>query len=323
MKHRFGTGKSTAATQQQAFIIETDELNESTLKALPEYLINHVHLLFEAEKSAKEDTMWPVMVDINGQLNISEEVLWTMVCDTLPNAKTLVLEYIQKLCRLAKDTEYGFLLCNDSRHFIGSYALLPFLTRYLLEAESRTTPALPVYDCFIKFIRCCDLEFETFQDEYIEKVLRKLIFVDEIKSVELLCIRLCNGQLTDKDFRYLYHFLNPLGQRPSKLKLVIDYLTDSNNLETVDDVQDEESIYLRLCAAIYGHNLKETKEVIDYVRHKRGDKLRPCCTYELNEVQRIRSECDAFRALQPERDGYFNSSFHLYDQKNKQWLPLK
>ncbi|MFT4925966.1 MAG: hypothetical protein ACI8WB_002061, partial [Phenylobacterium sp.] len=36
-----------------------------------------------------------------------------------------------------------------------------------------------------------------------------------------------------------------------------------------------------------------------------------------------RSECEAFRAFQTPTDGFYNSSFHLYDQKNKKWLPLK
>jgi hypothetical protein len=322
MKHRFDTGKSKTGYEQQTFVIEVDVLNKTNLKALPEYLIKNIHLVFDANKTVTKDTMWPVTVDIKGQLNISEEILWSMVCDSLPNAKALVIEYIKTLCNLAKQTKYGDLLYNDEYNFAGSFALKPFFNWYLEQEESRAIESLPVYECFIEFIRRCDLGFETFQDDYIEKVLRKLVYVNEDKSVELLCLRLNNGQLADKDFRYLHHFLGYSAKYPGRLKKVIDYLIDSDSDDIRKNYRNSEATYLQLCAAIYGDNLKETQEIMDYVRQKNESTLRAVRPHQINTIQRIRIECEAFRASQPPTEDFLNSSFHVYDQKNKRWLPL-
>ena len=321
MKHRFDTGRSKTDYIQQTFVIEINELTQITLEALSKYLISHVHLIFEKHQTIDEDVMWPVAIDINGQLTISEAQLWNLVCDCVPDAQNLVIEYIQKLCNLAKETEYGDLLYSDEYHFMGSFALIAFLDRYFEQSESRTMAALPIYQCFIQFIRHCDLESETFQDEYIEKVLMKLVFVDNDKSIELLCLRLCNGQLAHKEFRYLYHFLGYSTDAAGRLKSVIDRLS-KNDSGIRNSRRNDGSIYLRLCAAIYGDNLEETEEVMDYVREKRGEEFEELQPFQLPEVQRIRSECEAFRVSQPQSDAFYNSSFHLYDLKNKKWLPL-
>ena len=324
LKHRFDIGKSKTGWSQQTLVIEVSQLDFETLQALPVYLINQVEFIYQKNEEIDEECMWPVMIDINGQFTISEKLLWAMVCDTLPNAKELVIQYLQKLCDLAKQSEYDeFLLYSDEYHFMGAFAVIPFLDWYFKQDESNTAAALPVYDSFIQYIRCCDMDTETFQDEYIEKVLNKLAFFNVIKLVELLCFRLCNGQLADKEFRYLYHFLALPPDEPGRLKLVIDCLSDENNTDVASFIRSSEDIYLRLCAAVYGDHHKETEEVMDYVKQSVGKQLKPIHPRLLPYIQKIRSECEASSAFSSDNSGFSNSSFHLYDQKNKKWLPLE
>jgi hypothetical protein len=321
MKHIFEHGTSKTGFPQQSFVIEIQTLDFETLKALPVYLIDHCHLIFEEENTTSEDTMWPVKVSIDGQLAISEKIMWEMVCETLPNAKDLIIDYIEKLCHLAKDKPHGELLLHDEYHYCGSFAIISFFDWFLEQDESATVTALPVYNCFTRFIMCCDLDIETFQDEYIEKVLDKLSSINSTQFIELLAIRLSSGQLAGKDFRYLHHFLeNPLSQ-PAHLKELIDYLTDSNNINIDEYYRTKSASYLRLCAAIYGSNDKQTDEILDYANQRLKGKLKPIIPFQLKEIQRIKTECDAFRAFQPVSEKIINSSFHSYDLKSKQWLP--
>ena len=120
----------------------------------------------------------------------------------------------------------------------------------------------------------------------------------------------------------IYSFLDRFTQQTGALKIVIDYLTNSADEQILVDAPDEENLYLSLCAAIYGGHLKETALVMDYVKLKRKKQLEPCCAFAMKEATRIRAECDAFRIFQPNTPNILNSSFHLYDQKNKVWLPL-
>jgi hypothetical protein len=321
MKHRFESGITKMGFPQQAFIIEVDSLDLKTLKALPGYLIKHCDLIFAADQEAEDETMYPIVVSIGSQLEISEQILWAMISDTLPNAKAFLVEYVQKLCQLAAQTEDGCLFYNDGNHFAGSFALFAFLDRYFELDECNSPAATAVYQCFIQYLRYCDLDFEVYQDGYIEKVLSELVFFDDDKFIELLCLRLCSGVCCKKDFRYLFSFLDNFTSKPGYLKRAIDYLIDSEN-ETEAYARTNEAIYLKLCAATYGNNNKETDEVMDYVRQKMGDEFICADDFHWVEVQRIRDECDAFRKSQPSSENFINSSFHLYDQKNKQWLSL-
>jgi hypothetical protein len=320
MKHRFDAGESKTGYHQQTFVIEVDALTAEVVAQLPEYLITNIHQIFEADEKVKTDTMWPVAIDVGGKLFVSEKVMWTQVFETLPNAKDLVTRYVNELCRLAKQTKWGDLLFNDEYHFAGSFALIPFLDRYLVRSKSISREALPVYKCFIEFIRRCDLDVETFQDEYIEKVLVELVCIDNQTAIELLCLRLCNGQLATKDFRYLHLFFGYFIRKPVPLRELIDYVTDSGCPDVSCSCRVNESTYLTFCAAIYGENLKETEEVMDYVRKKVD--LRLVRASQMRDIQRIRSECEAFRAYQLSQEGFYDTSFHRYDLQEKKWLPL-
>ncbi len=257
-----------------------------------------------------------------GQFDISEQIIWAMVSDTLPNAKELMIQYIQKLCQLAAQTEDRCLFHNDGNHFAGSFALFTFLDRYFEQGECNTPAAAAVYQSFIQYLRHCDMDFEVYEDGYIEKVLNELAFFDGDKFIELFCLRLCTGVCYKKDFHYLFTFLDNFTIEPGYLKRVIDYLINSKS-EIEAYARTNEVTYLKLCAAIYGNNSKETAEVMDYVSRKMGDELVPVDNFDRVEVQRIKDECDMFRGFQPSDEYFIDSSFHLYDLKNKRWLPLE
>ena len=83
------------------------------------------------------------------------------------------------------------------------------------------------------------------------------------------------------------------------LKEIIDHLTDVDNQDIDEHDREHEGIYLRLCAAIYGNNRKETGEVLDYVSGRINKKLLSIHPKWLVFIQRVRDECDVFRQYQP------------------------
>ncbi len=323
MQHRFDIGTSKTGWPQYTLVIEVEKLTPKSLGALAKYVTNNIHFAFEKDNSMNEDSMWPLAIETADELMISEAVFWAMVSESLPDAKTLVIDYLQTLCRLAERQKYNQLLMSDEYHYMGAFALKPFLDWYFEQDESRTEAAQGIYQCFFDFVKSCDQDMGHFTQEYIEKVIVRLRFFNKNAFVHLFCFQLCNSQFGDKEFRYLYQYLNYRMDKPGFLKEVIDHLTDVDNKYIDDDYRENEDIYLRLCAAIYGNNLEETTDVLDYVSGRINKKLMSTHPRLLVSIQRVRDECDVFRQHQPTSAHFLNSSFHLYDQKNKKWLPLE
>jgi len=189
-----------------------------------------------------------------------------------------------------------------------------------------------VYRPFIKFLRHCDMDHETWQDDYISRALTRFRHAESETELdqlfELLYFRLFNGQsiliAAEKDFRYLYRFLCYKGG----LRRVVDgILSDEELKEAYMDC--EEYPYLKLCACVYGSDENKTREVINYVQGRVENELIPCVDYQLGELEDMREECDDFLAAQrPAYEKYkgspncpedLDSGFHRYVIAEDEW----
>jgi len=325
--------------------LEVKRIDAAAIRAFPVYLTENIHELIEVALLSHEDRdheYFAVQVEIDDGYTIPEYLMWANVVQNLANAEELIAGYINKICELTthKDTaesvaKYGptELSWSDPEHPIGSYALIEYMDWASARKDFEQKPIGDIYQPFMKFLRHCDLDHETWQDEYIQKALTKFHHMDSAVELdnlfELLYFRLFNGQsiliAAEKDFRYLYRFLCYKGG----LRRIIDKILSDEVLQA-DSMDCDEYLYLKLCACVYGGDQETTSEVLGYVRRNIEEHLIPCVEQQLTELQDIRAECDEFLAARrPAYEKYkgfpncpedLDSGFHRYVIAEDRWI---
>jgi hypothetical protein len=308
------------------------------------YLTDNIHHLLDmAFKDGNEYKYhkFSVRLKIEDKI-IPEKLMWSMVVRNLPNAEELVTAYIDKLCQLAASND----TCESSEDYcrkdlpwsaqeyqIGAYALIEYLDwRY--EIDSFVSAALgKIFITFLKYLKHCDLDHETWQDDYIRRILSRFNYSNSEAEIDnlmtLLHFRLFNGQSSilalEKDYDYLYRLLCFKGG----LQKIIKIILNDNYLKEDGELFYSEYIYLKLCACVYGSDEAKTIEVLDFIKQKVGDDLFACSKYEIAELETIKSKADAFLGsrfpLYEKLKGCTNcpddldSGFHRYVIKEQTW----
>lgn len=321
MKHRIEPkGESESGWSQLALILEVDQFSLQTINEVLEYLIRNVDELFQKvgdQEDEQEYEMFPIELVINESFRLSEKMIWALAVELLPNAGDLVIKYVSKVCDFA-ESKNNTIFMNDEVHFAGSHALRQYLDVFLDCDDSITEKASKIYNTFYRHLRNCDLEYEYYQDKYIEKILSKWDF-DKKSLIDLFCFRLFHGQDTDKDFRYLNKIIEPYNTS-YRLKEIIDFIINNEKDSYVyKQCRYREDHYLKLCASVYGSNEIQTREVIAYVERCLNSTLKPMPKNIFPYIQRIRDECDAFRKFQKADERKLDTGFHIYDYQSKKW----
>ena len=323
IKHHFKVLKTDVRDWENLkMVIEPDTLNADCLQSLPVYLVNHIQSVTDYPDYDQYHGVH-CTVRLPGGMELTELTLWQMAFDVTDNIVDLVIDYINRLCELARNSYSEYLFYQDNKDFAGSHALHVLLDRMFdIDSPFSEKETEKILQAFFHHLKHCDLEFEFTQDEYIEKVLEKWFLINKDDAMILLCFRLFNGQATDKCFEYLHRFLE-FRQRKGGLKKLIDLIITSEDPYIRDECRYEPDSYLNLCASIYGLNTKQINEVMDYVSDKVDGKLNKMSDSYYCYILRIQQECEAFREFQPECDKFIDSGFHLYDRQKKIWLPRK
>lgn len=280
--------------------------------------------LTELYQQAGEEYFFNIELKIGEQPPLSEKTLWSLIFDSCGNDYQILTNYLTRWCEFAEASQWQVLPRPDEYHFVGEYALTLFFARYFDEDDSTTKAALPLYQCFTRFIKCCDLEHETYQDDLIHAVLQKLMCVDTDLFCELFCFRLMHGQLTysEMGYRLLNKYLHPGLQRPGLLKPVLDFFIQNKNDAHFELSPHYGTLIRHLLGAVYGNNHEQIEDVVKYVEQGFGFEflpVHPCLFYG---VQRVMDECATHKKNHPDSNNKFYSGFHIYDGQTKQWLAI-
>lgn len=341
MQHRLDLKKDSNTAY---LTLEVGQVDAHAIDEFSTYLTENIHHLMEIathEHRGRSHEFFAIRVEIDNAHTIPERVMWANVVQNLPNAVELITNYINKVCELTTrndtaefTTTFGpsELSWADPEHPIGSHALIEYVDWASAMQDFERQPVGGIYEAFMTFLRHCDLDHETWQDEYISRFLTKFHHtasaVELDKLFALLYFRLFNGQsiliAAEKDFRYLYRFLCYKGG----LKRIVDSILSDDVLQK-DYADCEEFLYLKLCACVYGSDEEKTGEILNYVQRSVNERLIPCVEHQRAELRTIRAECDEFLAMQlPAYEQYkaypncpqdLDSGFHRYSIANDTW----
>lgn len=325
--------------------IHIDSITCSVLENLPNYIVDNIVQLFEAETTYQDHRdpgydYYAIRIFIGGQYTLSEKPFWVMITENLHNAEALITAYINKLCELTekKDSKESIdsfgptpLIWSTQENPIGSFAIIAYLDR-LYEAEGYSKPCSYImFDTFIKFLNHCDMDHETWQHEYMTNMLYRFhvskLDRDKDKLATLLYFRLFNGQscvnAAEINCHYLRRFLAYNGGLFTIVNMIIKNLED-------EDIYMDEYIYLKLCASAYGIDTEKIDEILEYVKRKLGeDELYPLTPGMQSEIAAIAKESN--EALLANTKSYEehkhhkscpqiqNSGFHRYNFDAQEW----
>lgn len=294
-----------------------DTLDRETVMAVPQYLIEHVPQLVEKAKG-EPYTFFPIEIDIRGSLRFSERLLWEMVIEASYEAADLIVAYVDRLCDCVRQNGMEVLFYSADDYCAGSHAIFAYLD-HLGEAQERQEVfATKIYECFIRYLQCVDLDHEVHQDEYITRALRELEVQSDGLYLALLHLRLFNGQysILSKGYDFFSQFIGT-----ERFRAVLDFVLERNDAEYLLKNQAHDmDHYLRLIASVYGTNRQCTEDIASYIQGKvKADIVIP--TDIMATSHELQLVCDAHRAAAKPKRGFLDSGFHRYDTNAKVWLP--
>ncbi|GAB1269164.1 hypothetical protein NBRC116493_24170 [Aurantivibrio infirmus] len=302
-------GPKANADRPPPLVIQADSLSLDVIKAIPLFLIENVDAVHNIEGLDTHLEARPIQIEISGETRISEKVIWSIVIQNLPDAAELIVRYVNAhLDRIPDNGELGWCSFLD---IVGQEALYAFLDLDLSEIDDKGS-VLKIIDCFILFIKRCDLDHYYLPESYIENILNYRI--DEDQYIDLLTYRLFNGQeVLDGNYEWANRYLSKNGV----LKLVVDKAIESDKYGSLDTLD-----ILKYCAPVYGNKHELTNDVLNY-----------CCklvpnfnrTKTLKNFQPSlmcqRSKCDADWERRNVGSKYasMNTGFHYYDGEKNTW----
>lgn len=291
-------------------VVRLESLSTAVLRSLPQYLIDSLPLRYDLEGIETHLDCRPLSFEIGGEFVFTERAIWALLIE-MPDGATRVVEYV--------DAVIDGLDSNDDLAFyshldvVGQDPLYAYFDRYIrrewLDSPRNLKPYFKVTDCFLRFLRRCDMEHETFQDENIRLALRFLKHRDTERFLDFLVFRLSTGQHYELSANQ-YNLLEGDGV----LKSVIDGI-----LPIVDSGWPLRVDILRLCYAVYGSNARLTEDVLAYYRDM----------VDLGEGHDLKNFRRNLQLIQEQRDSVWkrlqrnlNTGFHRYDKKKQEWSKL-
>ena len=320
IKHEFLAGKSKTGYPQQTLVIKVESLKNESLIEVINYLVSHVHVIYEKKQEFDEDVMWPIEFHLNDSLVLSESTFWKCVFESLVGGYEYIQRYIDVLCTLAESTKYGDLLQSNEYNFHGGLAFNQYWLWGIENPFPDRQENLKLCRQYCVWLSKNDLEFETYQDSFINIIFESYGQLDNVGTAMLLAIRLSEGQLFEKDFDYLRRVITGLSgtKSPGILKLVIEQLYNFELLG--NDVYQPESIIYELCAVVYGSDERCTNEVMDYARSQANKELSKVGDNEMKKINYLRQVGDIYWQQVTSRNRYIDTSFHLFDTHTKKWI---
>jgi len=299
--------------------MSTPILDKAAIEELSRHLIRQAGELVE-KAVTDPDRLLQVEVEVGGLYTLSERILWRLVIETCSEAEDLVVAYIDALCDNVMRWPEERLFYNSEEYCAGSYALFAYLD-YLFDSDKGARDrATNIYKAFLRYLRFCDLDHEVHQDDYICKVLDELSYRSGELYLELLHLRLYNGQyaIGRRDYEFFNRYVGA-----ERFRVVLDYVVSKNDAEyrRVGSKHMMED-YLPIIASVYGSDRERTEEIVRYiVKRVQAPVVIPEDIMEPS--RRMQLVCDAYRATARSTKGYLDSGFHKYDQQTVQvsYLP--
>lgn len=291
-------------------VVRLESLGTVVLRSLPQYLIDSLPLRYNLEGVATHLGARPLSFEVGGESVFTERAIWALLIE-MPGGANHVVKYVDAAIN-GSDSNDDLALYSHL-DVVGQDPLYAYIDRYLrrawLDSPLDLEPYFNVTDCFLRFLRCCDMEYETFQTENIELVLRFLKRRDKQRFLDLLVFRLSTGQhcrLSANQYDLL--------EGDGVLKSVIDGI-----LPIVDSGWSLRVDILELCYAVYGSNAALTEDVLAYYRDR----------VDLGEGHDLKNFQRELQLIQEWRDSVWkwwqrnlNTGFHRYDKKKQEWSKL-
>lgn len=245
-------------------VIHAPTLDGATIRALANYMLDLVETRYQMEG---EYLLYarPIVLDIGAAQSLNERVIWSLIIEALPDAADFVISYVDK--HIEPHVELQFTNCTD---VVGEAALYAFFDSfvdnrprlsYYSAPETCRRDTLRVVDCFIRFLRHCDLDHEVYQHAYIEKVLDYLRMEEDYsRYVELLILRLTSGQVNlDSNFPDVGYYLTQFRASEGEgiLKALVDHYLASEGDAALDQI-------MKVCALFYGEEEDLVRDVMSY-----------------------------------------------------------
>lgn len=317
MKYRFEQSISKTGWPVETLVVELSSPSKNLLQSFSDILLQATEQIRTAAVNATEEKHWRIAFDLGPWGTFSEHTIWSMVFDQGPQAVKSLIGYLNYWVDIVEQGDYEFLPMFDEYHFIGEFTIPLFLNRFLDEESFRSASSVAVYQSIIRYLSCCDLDYEVHQDEYITKLLDILGFVSLELKIELLSFRLCNGQQSDKPYSYLNKYAGPKVKGQGVLKRIIDFLIDNHTQERFH-YAGYDTLYHKLCATSYGTNEKPYNEVMQYVQTRLATQFKPLAEVFQTDVNTLKAECDLNR---PSLGSLVDTGFHRYE--NSVWVSIK
>ena len=291
-------------------IVRLESLNSAVFRSLPQYLVDSLPLRYNLEGIETHLGARPLSFEVGEQSLFTERAIWALLIE-MPDGATHVVRYVDAVIdRTDSNDDLAFYSHLD---VVGQDPLYAYVERYLrrasLDSLRDLEPCINVTDCFLRFLRRCDMDHETFQNTNIELVLRFLQRCDKKRFLDLLVFRLSTGQHCELSANQ-YDLLEGDGV----LKSVIDGI-----LPIVDSGWPLRVDILRLCYAVYGSDAWLTEDVLAYYRDR----------VDLGEGRDLTNFQRNLQLIQEQRDSVWklwqrnlNTGFHQYDKNKHEWSKL-
>ncbi len=305
--HYYVSAQNGDPDHPEPLVVCLGKLDSEKIEKLPAYLIESIALRFNLDGLDTHLQARPLQFELEHGQRISERALWHLLIEQ-PDGVRFAAEYVDAAISLGStDGALGFYSFLD---VVGQDPIYAYLGRYFFEAESEppmdVEGALAMADCFLRFLRHCDMDHETYQDDYIKLALSFLQRHDVDRMIDLLIFRLTTGQHSEpsRDHTDLL-LINGVFRR------VIDDLL-STDFYFYDDL-------VLLCHCVYGHAEKPTREVLSYCQQRKSINEQP-----LNKhTQRRAAWIGEFTELRlrdfGNRTHGINTGFHTYKPATNDW----
>ena len=295
-------------------VIEIECLDTEKLTELPSYLIDTVHLRYNIEGLDTHLEARPLQFELRGGKRISERGIWALILDqsdtllSVPRYVDAVIDY------RSQAEDLGFYSFLD---VVGQDPLYALISRvnpeYLTEDPELLNQFIPATDCFLKFLRHCDMGHETYQDDYINIMLDFYMKHDAERMVDLLAFRLTNGQHTELGKGKVRYLL-----KRGVFKALVDKLIEMN---CWNDGWSYGNLFV-LCSAVYGKANDPIEEVIQYCSALQNLGERSLDRYAQRDSERLALYSDVIVAERVTYGAGVDTGFHQINKSNETWLSI-
>ncbi len=300
--------------QPEPLVVEIGNLDAEKLRELPKYLVDTIDLRYNVKGLDTHLEARPIQFELSGGSKISERGIWALILDQ-PGGVSSVSRYVDAAIEHRPHGEVlGFYSFLDVVGQDPIYALISRIhPEYLIEEPKSLDEFIQASDCFLRFLRHCDMDHETYQNEYIDIVLGFYMKYDMERMVNLLAFRLTSGQYTDlrKDkVRFLL--------KNGAFKAVVDKLLDMGCWKNGWNYGD----LFVLCSAVYGRSLELIEEVVQYCSDRENIGERQLDRYAQLDAERLAAYSDFLIREKVKYGEGVNTGFHRIKDGDETWVSI-